>query len=56
MPYGVSKDVGGDSVANVAKIESCVNQLTAKGVEKSRAIAICKSSRQKAVRRRRRRG
>lgn len=45
MPYGVPKSKGGDSTRNVAKMESCVSQVMAKqGVDKARAIAICKKS------------
>jgi hypothetical protein len=46
MPYGIPKSKGGESLTNVSKMESCVRQVMQKqkGIDKSRAIAICKSS------------
>jgi hypothetical protein len=45
MPYGISKEHGGDSLENIAKMESCVRSVMSKqGVDKSRAIPICKAS------------
>lgn len=52
MPYGIKKSKGGDSPANVAKIERCVSDILANRNFKSRnpketrkvaAIKICKS-------------
>lgn len=51
MPYGMAKDVGGDSPDNDTKMESCVKDLMSKGKDKDSAIAICKSSIQKSLRR-----
>lgn len=44
MPYGIPKSAGGDSTRNVAKMESCVQQVmqNSKVTEQS-AIRICKS-------------
>jgi len=46
MPYGIPKKKGGESKANLAKMESCVRQVMAKNpkLSKDRAIAICKTS------------
>ena len=45
MPYGIKKSAGGDSLKNVARTEACVRSVMSKnaGMDKSRAIAICKS-------------
>ena len=48
MPYGLSKKIGGDTPANDAKMERCVQKVMARGkVTKLSAILICKSSIQK---------
>jgi len=45
MPYGIPKERGGDSPANVAKMEKCVRAVQSReGVDQGRAIAICKAS------------
>ena len=49
MPYGVAKAAGGDNPSNDQKMESCVNQLVAKGTPKVNAIRICKFSIQRAA-------
>jgi hypothetical protein len=44
MPYGVSKEAGGDSHLNDVKMERCIESILAKGkVDKVTAIKICKS-------------
>lgn len=43
MPYGISKEHGGDNLENVTKMESCVKSVKAQGQSESSAIAICKS-------------
>lgn len=53
MPYGIDKDIGGDSPENVKWMERCVKRVTGqkdkngKEIPKDRAIAICKSTLQK---------
>jgi hypothetical protein len=49
MPYGVSKKIGGDSPANDARMESCVQQVMSRGSSKVSAIRICKASLQRAA-------
>lgn len=45
MPYGLSKDIGGDSnSAAESSMESCVDKLKAKGYSEQSAIRICKTS------------
>lgn len=44
MPYGIRKDKGGDSPANVRKMERCVERVMSKGTSKLSAILICKNS------------
>ena len=44
MPYGISKDAGGDSPENVNKMESCVQKVMKGGKSKDSAIAICKTT------------
>ena len=44
MPYGVSKEAGGDSPENDAKMEDCVAQVMKQGHSKVSAIKICKIS------------
>lgn len=50
MPYGVSKDVGGDSQSNDSLMERCVTQVMAQGKDKVTAIKICKASIQRSLR------
>lgn len=42
MPYGLPKQT--NTQANNAKIERCVEENVAKGMEKELAIRICKAS------------
>lgn len=42
MPYGLPKQI--NTSTNNAKIERCVAENTAKGMEKNLAIRICKAS------------
>ena len=42
MPYGLPKDIGGDSPSNIKWMENCISKLS-KTRGKSSAIAICKS-------------
>lgn len=51
MPYGVSKDVGGDSPSNDSLMEKCVEQVMKQGKDKQSAIRICKSSIQRSLKR-----
>jgi len=44
MPYGVDKDVGGDSKDNDKWMEDCVRKIMKSGKDKSSAIAICKTA------------
>jgi len=50
MPYGMPKDMGGDSPENDSWMERCVKKVQGrkakdgKVIDKSRAIAICKST------------
>lgn len=44
MPYGIARELGGDTAANDAKMERCVAQVMAKGASKVSAIKICKAS------------
>lgn len=48
MPYGLSKESGGDSAANDERMERCVKDVMAKGTPKLNAILICKASIQRA--------
>jgi len=45
MPYGIPKEIGGDSKKNVAWMEKCVSSIMEKqpDMSKERAIRICKS-------------
>lgn len=49
-PYGIDKDLGGDSPQNTSWMESCVKKVMNKKdkagntIDKSKAIAICKNS------------
>lgn len=42
MPYGLPKQI--NSQTNNAKVERCVEENTAKGMDKELAIRICKAS------------
>ena len=42
MPYGLPKQI--NTPTNNAKIERCVAENTARGMEKTLAIRICKAS------------
>ena len=44
MPYSLSKKAGGDSAANDAKMERCVQNLVSQGKDKVTAIRICKAA------------
>lgn len=52
MPFGLAKDIGGDSPENVRKMESCIHQVMARNpsLTKEQAIRICKDSIQKSKR------
>lgn len=43
MPYGISKSVGGDSLANVAKVHRVKSALMKRGYPEVSAIKIAKS-------------
>lgn len=43
MPYGVSKDQGGDNASNDAWMERCVTAVMKEGKDKVSAIRICKA-------------
>ena len=51
MPYGMAKDVGGDSPKNDSIMEKCVANYTSKGMSKQEAIKRCKGGIQNALRR-----
>ncbi len=42
MPYGVDKNLGGDSKENVKWMDDCVTALKKEGKSEGSAIAICK--------------
>jgi ribosomal protein S7 len=44
MPYGMDKDLGGDSPSNDKWMETCVTKVMRTGKDKSTAIAICKTT------------
>ena len=44
MPYSISKEQGGDSAENDARMERCVKRLQAKGYSKVSSIKLCKAS------------
>jgi hypothetical protein len=52
VPYGIAKDVGGDSAMNDLKVERCIEHVMAKNpkLSKQSAIRICKDSIQEAAR------
>lgn len=43
MPYGIPKEYGGDSPANVKWMEHCVASVIETGKSKESAIKICKA-------------
>jgi hypothetical protein len=44
MPYGIDKDLGGDTEKNDKWMEDCVNKvMNDDGKDKPAAIAICKT-------------
>lgn len=43
MPYGVDKNLGGDTKTNDKWMEDCVSSIMKKGKDKGSAIAICKT-------------
>lgn len=49
MPYGVDKDMGGDSPKNDAWMEHCVSSVMKKdpSLDKANAIRICKKQMEK---------
>lgn len=44
MPYGLSKKIGGDTAANDARMERCIQDVMRQGKSKLSAILICKAS------------
>lgn len=44
MPYGIDKDLGGDSPENDTWMEKCVTKVMKQGKDKGSAIAICKTT------------
>jgi DNA-binding transcriptional regulator YhcF (GntR family) len=45
MPYGLAKDIGGDSNSPAeSDMESCVQQLKDKGYSEESAVRICKTT------------
>ena len=44
MPYGIKKEAGGDTAANDARMEKCVQAVMGRGHSKVSAIKICKTS------------
>jgi len=50
MPYGVSKDVGGDTPRTNKIMEECVQRYLAKGLSKEQAIRRCKAGIQRSLR------
>lgn len=47
MPYGIPKELGGDSPENIEWMENCVLKVMKTGKNKSSAIAICKATLEK---------
>lgn len=43
MPYGLPKEIGGDSPENNEKMERCIARVMTQGKDKIRAIKICKA-------------
>ena len=46
MPYGVPKELGGDSAKNTSRMDDCVSAVMKRepSYDQSRAIAVCKHS------------
>lgn len=44
MPYGVDKNIGGDSPENDKWMEQCVSKVMGTGKDKGTSIAICKAT------------
>lgn len=44
MPYGISREDGGDSPSNDKWMEACVVKVMRTGKDKSTAVAICKTT------------
>ena len=44
MPYGLPKEIGGDSPENEEKMKHCIKRVMAQGKSKVSAIRICKVS------------
>lgn len=44
MPYGIPASKGGDSPANVKRMDDCVQAVMSKGNSKLKAILVCKKS------------
>ena len=44
MPYGLPKEIGGDSEENDRWMEECVKKVQKTGKSKEDAIAICKAT------------
>jgi hypothetical protein len=43
MPYGISKEHGGDNPQNTRWMENCVKKVMKTGKDKASAISICKA-------------
>lgn len=50
MPYGLAKDIGGDTAALDAKMADCVTAVQKSGQSKVNAIRICKAAIQRSAR------
>jgi hypothetical protein len=48
MPYGISKDLGGDNDKNDKWMEDCVSSVMKGGKGKDTAVAICKAQMRKS--------
>jgi len=48
VPYGLSKKIGGDTAANDALMERCVQDVMATGKSKLSSVLICKASIQRS--------
>jgi hypothetical protein len=44
MPYGMPKEMGGDSPENIKWMEACITKVKKSGKDEGNAIAICKST------------
>lgn len=47
MPYGVDKEMGGDTEENDKWMKDCVKKVMKTGKDKGSAVAICKSTMKK---------